>query len=241
MKVLLTGTSGRIGSALAAALKNKHQIVGIDINPGPFTTHCVDITNRHDIFQLTKDVDAIIHAAALLPQHINVYSNEKFWTINVEGTENLLNACHQYQIKRFVFTSSTSIYGNALNASDRAVWVTEDLCPQPRDIYDKTKFTAENLCKTASGNFLSCISLRVSRCFPEHDKLMAIYRLYRGVDVRDVVLGFELALNAAIQGYEVFNISSQTPFLPYDVTNLYGKAEEIILQYYPWAKNQRQR
>ncbi len=236
MKILITGTSGRIGSALASTLKNKYEVIGIDINPGPFTTHCLDISDQKAVFRMTKDVDAVIHAAALHAAHVHLFSDEKFWMVNVQGTENLLDACLKYQIKRFVFTSTTSIYGDAMVASDRAVWVTEDLLPQPRDIYDETKLAAETLCKNASGASLTCISLRMSRCFPEPERLMAIYRLYRGVDIRDVVLGHELALNAQIEGYEVFNISSQTPFQPQDLANLHGKADETLLHYYPWAR-----
>lgn len=236
MKILITGTSGRIGSALAFALKNTYQVIGIDLNPGTYTTYCLDITDKKGIFHLTKGVDAIIHAAALHAPHVNICSDEKFWRTNVGGTENLLEACLKYNIKRFVFTSSTSIYGKALVSSHQAVWVTEDLLPQPRDVYDETKLTAETLCKNACGPSLSCISLRMSRCFPEQDRLMSIYRLYRGVDIRDVVLSHELALKSSIQGYEVFNISSQTPFQKHDLTNLLGKADEIILRYYPWAK-----
>ncbi len=167
---------------------------------------------------------------------MNICSDEQFWMVNVNGTENLLDACLKYNINRFVFTSSTSVYGDALVASDRAVWVTEDLLPQPRDVYDETKLAAETLCKNASGLSLSCISLRMSRCFPEHDRLMAIYRLYRGVDIRDVVLGHELALNSKIKGYEIFNISAQTPFQSCDLKKLYGNADEVIMKYYPWAK-----
>lgn len=236
MKILITGTSGRIGSALAFSLKDRYQVIGVDIKPGPFTTHCLDITDKNGIFLLTKDVDAIIHAAALHAPHVNICCEEKFWRTNVDGTENLLEACLKYNIKRFVFTSTTSIYGDALLSSHQAVWVTEDLLPQPRDIYDETKMAAETLCKNACSPSLSCISLRMSRCFPEQDRLMAIYRLYRGVDVRDVVLGHELALKSSIQGYEVFNISSQTPFQKHDLINLQGKANEVILRYYPWAK-----
>ncbi|KKP25768.1 MAG: NAD-dependent epimerase/dehydratase [candidate division TM6 bacterium GW2011_GWE2_31_21] len=235
-KILITGTSGRIGSALASFLKNSYQVIGIDLNRGPFTTHCLDIADKKGIFHLTKGVDAIVHLAALLPQHINVYSDEDFWRTNVDGTENLLDACLKYNIKRFVFTSTTSIYGNAMVLPHQAVWVTEDLLPQPRDIYDETKLAAEALCKNASGASLSCISLRMSRCFPEEDRLMAIYRLYRGVDIRDVVLGHVLALESSIKGYEFFNITSQTPFQQNDLQELHGKADDVISRYHPWAK-----
>lgn len=236
-KLLITGTSGHIGSFLASTLSHSYQVIGVDINPGPFTTHCLDITDRQRIFRLTKDVYAVIHSAALHAPHVNVLSDEQFWRVNADATQHLLDACLKYQIKRFVFTSSTSIYGDALVDPNQAVWVTEDLKPQPRDIYDETKLAAEALCKKASGPCLSCISLRISRCFPEQERLMAIYRLYRGVDIRDVALGHALALKSPIDGFEVFNISAQSPFQQHDLENLSGKADKTITNYYPWAQN----
>lgn len=181
MKVLLTGSSGRIGSAIARFLTNRAEMVSIDNKPGPFTKLLVDIREREKVFEIVNEVNAVIHCAALLTPHIGLCSESDFWQVNVKGTENLLEACLKYNVKRLVFTSTTSVYGDALIHPKEAVWVTEELLPHPRDIYDETKIAAEKLCLKASKHGLSCISLRMSRCFPEKENLMAIYRLYRGV------------------------------------------------------------
>jgi nucleoside-diphosphate-sugar epimerase len=52
---------------------------------------------------------------------------------------NLLEAALENGAKRFVYTSTTSLYGHAMVSPEKAVWVTERLVPQPRDIYDVTK------------------------------------------------------------------------------------------------------
>lgn len=187
------------------------------------------------MFRLTKGVHAIVHTAALHAPHVPLFNEGRFWQVNVKATENLLDASLHRGVKRFVFTSTTSVYGDALVKPDQAVWVTEELQPQPRDTYDRTKLAAEALCKEASELGLSCITLRMSRCFPEDPRLMAIYRLYRGVDIRDVALGHMLALHSPLKGYEVFNISANSPFQPDDLANLAGKASQIITHYYPWA------
>lgn len=238
LKILITGTSGKIGSAIARSLQKQEEVICLDNRPGPFTTSIVDIRDREKIFQLVKGVDAVIHCAALLTPHLNAYSKKDFWDVNVIGTENLLEACLQYGVKRFVFTSTTSIYGDAMVDHQSAVWVTEELVPQPRDVYDETKLAAEQLCRNASKQGISCISLRMSRCFPEPDEWVAIYRLYRGVDERDVVQAHELALHSSIEGYEVVNISNQTPFQPSDREELSGNADRVILRYFPWAKKE---
>ena len=117
----------------------------------------------------------------------------------------------------------------------RAVWVTENTTPIPRDIYDETKIAAEKECLSAAQTGLSCISLRMSRCFPEPERLMAIYRLYRGVDSRDVAKAHELALLSNLKGFHIFNISAKTPFQQEDTRELYSDAGKVILKYYPWA------
>jgi UDP-glucose 4-epimerase len=238
MRVLLTGSSGRIGFAIAKFLCHKFEMVGIDNRPGPFTNFVVDIRDKAKVVACVKQVDAVIHCAALLTPHVGLFSTDEFWQVNVQGTKNLLEACLQHAVKRFVFTSTTSVYGDALVDPERAVWVTEELLPSPRDIYDETKIAAEKLCAEACRNGFSCISLRMSRCFPEREDLMAIYRLYRGVHESDVALAHELALFIPMQGYEVFNISSRPPFHQTEVEELKENAANVILRHFPWAKEE---
>ncbi|MCH9631962.1 MAG: hypothetical protein S4CHLAM6_02840 [Chlamydiae bacterium] len=236
MKILITGSSGRFGSAIANFLSNKHKIIGIDLNPGAHTTHIIDIScNKNKLIDVSRNADAIIHTAALHAPHVKLFSKKKFWEVNVVGTEILLDICLKHKIPRFIFTSSTSIYGHALVHPNSTIWVTEKLHPQPRDIYDETKLAGEKLCEEAASDQLSCTSLRVSRCFPEPRNLMAIYRLYRGIDIRDVVYAYQLALASRVSGYEVFNISCQSPFKPSDLDNLYRNPGKVIEHYHPEA------
>jgi UDP-glucose 4-epimerase len=238
MRVLITGTSGKIGAAIAISLKKRAELICLDNRAGSCTSSIVDIRDKEKIFQCVEGVDAVIHCAAFLTPHVGARSDREFWEVNVKGTENLLEACLRHGVKRFVFTSTTSVYGDAMVDQRNAVWVTEELEPQPRDIYDVTKIAAEKLCCDASKQGISCISLRMSRCFPEPDELMAIYRLYRGVDIRDVVQSHELALHSPIKGYEVMNVSNQTPFQQSDSVELSGNADGVILRYFPWAKKE---
>lgn len=54
MKVLLTGSSGRIGSAIARFLRNKVEVVCIDNRPGPLTTSLVDIREKEKVFKMSR-------------------------------------------------------------------------------------------------------------------------------------------------------------------------------------------
>ncbi len=235
--ILITGSSGRIGSALAASLRNDYTIIGVDISPGSYTTHITDIQST-EVVRLVGKADVVVHTAALHAPHVGVYDDKKFWDVNVQGTENLLNACLKHKVTRFVYTSSTSIYGHAMVHPQEAVWVTEELEPQPRDIYDETKLAAEELCReTTNSGLLSCLCLRVSRCFPEDERLMVIYRLYRGIAIHDVVLAHRLALTSDSSGFDILNISSQTPFHSSELSDLYHHADRVISRYYPHARN----
>ncbi len=82
---------------------------------------------------------------------------------------------------------------------------------------------------------MACTSLRMSRCFEEEPRLVAIYRLYRGVDAQDVAQAHELALEAARPGHEIYNVSAPSPFGDDDCPRLLADAASVLLERYPWA------
>ena len=237
MRVLVTGTSGRIGAAIAARVAKKHDVRGIDIVAGPHTTHVGSINDSALVDALVAGVDGVIHAAGLHAPHVGIKMDREFVETNVYGTECLLNAALKHGVPRFVYTSSTSVYGAAMVAADRAVWVTEELPPIARDIYDATKLAAEQACRDASRAGLMCVSLRMSRCYPEADELMAIHRLHRGVDIRDVADAHWRALTATLNQFHIFNISAASAFSESECGALFNAADDVIDLHYPWARD----
>lgn len=229
MRILLTGSSGQLGNEIARQLSADHEIVGLDRLPGEWTSQLGSIADRESIFALMPNIDAVIHTASLHARHINKASKQNFIDTNISGTLNLLEAAAQARVRRFVYTSTTSVYGHALVPEDRAVWVTEDLTPQPRDIYDITKLAAEALCKHfAETQRLPVICLRTSRFFPEPPELLALYRLYRGADVRDIAAAHALAVTNSSIHFDLFNISSRSPFQRSDLRDLWGNAPAVL-------------
>ncbi|MFZ2508317.1 MAG: NAD(P)-dependent oxidoreductase [Steroidobacteraceae bacterium] len=236
MRVLVTGSSGQIGGAISARLALRHQVVGLDLRPGPLTSLVGDICDSSLLAASCRGVEAVIHTASLHAPDLGLRSVGDFRRTNVDGTKRLLAACGEAGISRFVYTSTTSLYGHALvPAGGEAVWVTEELEPQPRDIYDETKLEAERACAEAARAGMTCISLRMSRCFPEHPRLLAIYRLYRGVDAADVAQAHELALAPRLDGFQVFNISARSPFVIGDCKALMSEPMAVLLARHPWA------
>lgn len=238
MVILVTGSSGRVGSAIARLLAREHHVRGLDLLPGPFTTDRSSILDEHRVRAAADGADAIVHVAALHAPHLKTHSRGAFAATNVDGTRVVLDAALAKGVRRIVYASTTSVYGNAMVNPEHAVWVTEDLRLQPRDIYDRTKLEAEALCANASASErLSCIILRVSRCFPEAPQDVASYRLYRGVDVQDVAEAHKLALAAPVGPCCVLNISAHHPFTPADCHELKRDAKAVIRRYFPWAED----
>jgi UDP-glucose 4-epimerase len=236
MKILVTGSSGQLGALISSMLFKEHAVIGADLLPGRFTSRIGNISDRDFVSSVTKNVEIIIHTCSLHAPHLKTHSREEFIDTNINGTFNLLKSAIDNGVRRFVYTSTTSLYGHAMTSPKKAVWVTEEMMPRPRDIYDVTKIAAEGLCQIfATQHKLPSISLRVSRYFPESNYLMAVYRLYRGVDVRDAAKAHILAMEAEIEGYDVFNISSLSPFSRDETQDLFNNAPQVIIKHFPVA------
>jgi nucleoside-diphosphate-sugar epimerase len=222
MRILVTGAAGLIGSSVAARLRRDHEVVGLDLRPGTEVEMVADILEMPPL----AGFDAVAHVAALHAPHVVHASDAEFRSVNVDATARLLDSALAAGVSRFVYTSTTSLYGHALEPRrSRAAWIDEEVEPEPRDIYDETKLEAERLVRSSG---LPSAILRMSRCFPEPAPEMAAYRLHRGIDRRDVALAHQLALGGATGDAPVYLISAPTPFLPEDREALFADAPAVI-------------
>ncbi|MFS2188164.1 NAD-dependent epimerase/dehydratase family protein [Mucilaginibacter sp. Mucisp84] len=239
MRVLVTGSSGRLGAVTVNHLRiNGHQVTGIDIIPAETTDELIDILNKDAVLAIAKNTDAIIHTAAIHGKHYELnYPREAFIDVNIYGTLNLLNACIANGVQKMLYTSTTSIYGDAMVDANQAVWVDEELPIKPRDIYDITKQTAEQLCKDFFyREGLQASVYRVGRFLPETDNLKLNHRLYRGLDERDGAEGLRLALEQTFSEFEIFNITSSSLFKKDELIQLKQNPLEAIRKHYPQAE-----
>jgi nucleoside-diphosphate-sugar epimerase len=153
----------------------------------------------------------------------------RFESVNVDATRALADLAGEAGVAAFVFTSTTALYGTASTPPLAAGWVDEDLEPQPRTIYHRTKLAAEALLESASRRgTLAVTVLRISRCFPEPAPIMAAYRLHRGIDARDVADAHALALDSSRAGFRRFVISGATPFKAGDAHELAHDAPSVL-------------
>jgi nucleoside-diphosphate-sugar epimerase len=250
MKILVTGSAGHLGEALMRTLATDHDVVGIDVLDTPFTNKIGSILDRSFIRSCMQGgIDAVLHTATLHKPHVTIHTRQAFVDINITGTLNLLEEAVSADVDLFIFTSTTSAFGNALTPApgQPAVWLTEDVTPIPKNIYGVTKTAAESLCELFHRTHrLPCIVLRTSRFFPEEDDNPEVRRaydnlnvkvnefLYRRVDLEDVVGAHLLALQHAKSiGFGRYIISATTPFVPGDLQDLRVNAPMVVKRLFP--------
>jgi len=237
LSLLVTGSAGHLGEALLRVLRSqKRAAVGIDIKPSPFTDRVGSIVDRAFVRESMTGVDAVVHAATLHKPHVASHSRQAFVDTNITGTLNLLEEAVAVGVGAFVFTSTTSAFGDALRPprGEPAAWITEDVAPVVKNIYGATKTAAEDLCRLFHRDHgLPCLVLRTSRFFPEdddeparrdafdRDNLQVCELLYRRVDIADVVDAHLRAIERAPGlGFGRCIISATTPFVRADLARL---------------------
>ncbi|WP_041768300.1 NAD(P)-dependent oxidoreductase [Pseudovibrio sp. FO-BEG1] len=232
-KVVVTGSSGRIGCAIVSALTPSYDVIGVDRIAGSATNCIADISDSSTMQRLCQGAVAVIHSAALHAPHVGAFSEEEFHRINVESTVTLAKAARAEGVERFIFTSTTALYGYASTPADEAAWITEQTVPQPRTIYHRTKLEAEECLAPLASSDFKVRALRMSRCFGEEPALMAAYRLHRGIDKRDVATAHVAALSDDGKNFDRFIISGKTPFRPEDTQELKTNAPAVIARRAP--------
>ena len=196
-----------------------------------------------------KGVQTVFHAATLHKPHVATHRRQDFVDTNITGTLNLLEEAAAAGVAAFIYTSTTSVFGDALipPAGEPAAWVTESVTPVPKNIYGVTKAAAEDLCQLFARNqSLPAIVLRVSRFFPEADdnaELRDAYAdanvkvnefLYRRVDIEDVVDAHLLAAaHAPAARFAKYMISATSPFSPEDLAELRRQAPQVVRRHVP--------
>jgi UDP-glucose 4-epimerase len=245
MKILVTGSAGHLGEGLVRALRARgDEVVGADRLGSDFTTHVGSIADRGFVERCMNGIEAVLHAATLHKPHVATHSRQEFVDVNVTGTLNLLEAAAAVGVRALVFTSTTSVFGDAMSppVGAPAAWISEEVMPIPKNIYGVTKRAAEDLCQLFHRNHrLACIALRTSRFFPEADdnesvraafadeNVKANEYLYRRVAIEDVVSAHLLALERAPElGFGKYIISATTPFLPEDLAELRVDASPVV-------------
>lgn len=227
--VLVTGSSGVVGGAVAALAESTGWTVrGVDLVSGPRTQLVGDLRDARIRRRALDGAAVLVHVAALHAPHVGRVPDAEFWSVNVDSTGALLAEASARGVSRVVYTSSTSVYGDALVPDGRAVWVDECLTPRPRDVYDETKLAAEALVTSSA---VPAVILRIARCFPEPLEALARHRLHRGVALADVAAAHLLAMTATVTG--TYNVAGPLLFEPADTEQLCSDAAALLRRRHP--------
>ncbi len=224
--VFITGGAGFLGVHLARRfLKDGNKVTLFDLADldaqdliGKVDFVKGDIRNTKALQKALKNQHFVVHAAAALPIQ---QSKKLIFSVNVDGTKNVLDSALQNKIMRLVFISTTAVYGVPKHLPE-----TEEAPLDPIGYYGESKIAGENLCRDYIKKGLQINIIR-PKTFLGPERLgvfelwfEAIYsgkkvfilgdgnNPYQLLAVSDVVDAIEKALSSRIHG-EIFNIGAK--------------------------------
>ena len=248
MQIFITGVAGFIGFSLANSFLNKgHRVYGIDnldqyysikikkkrLNIlkkyKNFVFNKVDILNYAKLFNTinNKKIDVIIHLAAQTGVRYSIINPNKYLDVNISGFMNLIKAIKNKKIKKFIYASSSSVYGDS-----KKFPLKENDNLNPKNIYGLSKKINEEIANLKQYNFkINFIGLRFFTIFGEWGRPdMFMFKLFKAFflkktfylnnygnhirdftyigDVKKIV---EKLINKKISGHHIFNVCSNKP------------------------------
>ena len=145
MKILITGVHGFVGTNLVGALKNEHEIYGLDIvspqKDGVAKTFLWDVLSEEGIVNSEEipEVDAIIHLAGKAHDTKNQSKAEVYFQVNTELTKKIYDYFLKSSAKKFIFFSSVKAAADRVEGE----YVDENVVPAPKGPYGESKIAAE--------------------------------------------------------------------------------------------------
>lgn len=174
-KILVTGGSGYIGNNLIKRLSAKNcEIVSInnskipDICPNPNVTNFLcDLEDPNSLSKVIKDsdFDYVYHLAAKSNANPLEHDYSKTIKFNVNSTINVLKNIRHKKVKRFFFTSSSSVY-----TSNKSISFDESMLLNPNNAYGVSKLCCEQIIYSYAKNYnIPSLALRLGSVFGEND------------------------------------------------------------------------
>ena len=146
-------------------IKNQLNDLRCEIHSAGGDIKDIDILNS-----AMKGVDYVFHLAALWLLHCKDFPRAAFKT-NIEGTFNVLEACVKHKVKKLIYSSSASVYGNAVE-----VPMTEKHPFHNKNFYGATKIAGEAMCTAINDRYgLEIIGLRYMNVYGPHQDQTAVY------------------------------------------------------------------
>jgi UDP-glucose 4-epimerase len=274
-KAVVTGGAGFIGSNLVDKLIEQGVEVTIlddlstgkkeNINPKAEFIECdISTASQIDLTFYINGADIVFHTAAKARVQPSIDDPLTFNKANVDGTLNMLYASYKMKVKRFVYSASSSAYGNASKFPTPEEHSTNPLSP-----YGLQKYIGEQYCKVFSEVYgLDTVSLRYFNVYGERMLLEGAYCLVLGIFakqmlekkpmtinndgeqrrdftyVKDVVnANISAALNLGDFNGEVFNIGNGKNYSVNEVAKMFGgktiKGKDVLEPFQTLADNSK--
>jgi UDP-glucose 4-epimerase len=276
--ILVIGGAGFIGSFVVSELlkSNVGKVVIYDnfargkssnLSESLSDSRCEIYPNGGDVRDIDtlndamKGCDAVVHLAAMWLLHCKDFPRTAFH-VNIEGTFNVLEACVQNNIKRLIYSSSASVYGDAAE-----VPMTESHPFNNKNFYGATKIAGEAMCRAYHDRYgLSYVGLRYMNVYGPHQDQTAAYtgvipimlnkidaneaptingdgtQAYDFIDVEDVARCNICALEAEATD-EFYNVGTgvQTSIKELCDTILELKNSDLKVNYNPYSEDDARR
>jgi UDP-glucuronate 4-epimerase len=175
-----------------------------------------------------QEIDVVVHLAARPGVRLSLIDPRPYFQINVDGTLSLLEACRYAGVQRFIFASSSSVYGEIGDGP-----ASEDSTPcYPLSPYGASKLAGEAICRTYSYLYsLSVVALRFFTVYgPRQRPDMAIHHFTRLIDkgeevailgdgrttrdftyISDIIDGVETCVETPMDGFQTLNLGGASP------------------------------
>ena len=228
MKILVTGVAGLLGSRLAEWILSNtdHKVIGIDDLSGGYTENIpkgvkfykFDLKNLNRIDKLFNKhkPDIVYHFAAYAAEGLSPFIRKYNYENNLISSTNLITCSIKHDIKRFVFASSMSVYGNKYEPPFH-----EDLQQCPIDPYGVAKFSVEQDLKIAyEQHGLNYTIVRPHNFYGQNQNIWDKYRNVLGIWM-----------------YQIMNNMSPTIFGDGEQVRAFSYVDDSILPF--WNASQR--
>jgi UDP-glucuronate 4-epimerase len=258
-KILVTGAAGFIGSHLCERLLGEGlEVVGIDnfddfydpeikhrnistcLNNKNFQLIEADIRDKAAMERAVEGIEIIVHLAAKAGVRPSIAEPLLYSDVNINGTMVLLEAANKHKVGKFVFASSSSVYGN----NKKVPFSEEDNVDFPISPYAATKKACELICHTYQ--HLYGIGLTCLRFFtvygPRQRPDLAIHKFSRLIEqeksipvygdgsmmrdftyIDDIIEGIIAAMNKC-EGFNIYNLGESEPITVNDLVSEIEKA-----------------
>jgi UDP-glucuronate 4-epimerase len=258
--ILITGAAGFIGSHLSERLLDEGaSVIGIDnfndfydpqikrrnisgcLKNDNFQLIEADIRNQAAMDKALKDVEIIIHLAAMAGVRSSISQPMLYCDVNINGTFGLLEAARKNNVGKFIFGSSSSVYGN----NEKVPFSEDDNVDFPISPYAATKKACELICHTH--HHLYGINITCLRFFtvygPRQRPDLAIHKFSKLIEqgkpipvfgdgsmmrdftyIDDIIEGI-IASMSKCKGFNIYNLGESKPI---SVNDLIGEIEKAL-------------